>query len=49
MKSRRVRSLSFLLVASLVAASTLAVNPADAAPGTAKAAKAAKNDAKKET
>jgi hypothetical protein len=42
----RARSVFWLLAASLVAAGVLAVEPADAARGTTKSAKAAKNSAK---
>jgi hypothetical protein len=45
----RVRSLVWLLTASLAAAGALAVEPADAARRTAKAAKADKKDTKKDT
>ena len=48
MRSRRVRSLCFLLAASLVATGVLAVEPAGAAPGTVKSAKAAKKEPTKE-
>jgi hypothetical protein len=49
MRSLRVRSLVWLLAASLVAAGGLAVEPADAARGAAKSAKAAKKEIKKDT